>query len=69
MTIFIPKKFLEEFVSVAENNLDSHGLQVETLAILTGVKSGSDILAKELIFPSQHGTASFVEDFGELNLF
>ena len=62
----IPSKLFEEFGRVARENLDENGFQIETLGILIGIKEGSEITAKELIFPDQRGTASDVEDLGKL---
>ena len=59
----IPYQMLQEFGKVALENkhIDSH---IETLALVTGVWSEKNLIARELIFPKQKGTTSWVEDLG-----
>ena len=64
----IPHKFIEEFISRAGANVDDSNEHLETLAVLSGEISGNEITAKELIFPSQRGTACDVEDLGKLHI-
>lgn len=63
----IPNQIIQEFCQVALNNKDTRG-HIETLGLITGVWSGKDLIAKELIFPQQKGSASYVEDLGN-NMF
>ena len=60
----IPSSIIEKFGKVALENkyLNRH---IETLALITGVWSGNEIIAKDLIFPKQRGSSTDVEDLGK----
>lgn len=63
LTYKIPHSLIEEFGKVALDNKygDKH---IETLALVTGVWSQGNLIAKDLIFPKQRGTSFDVEDLG-----
>ena len=60
----IPNGIIQEFGRLALENRSING-HIETLALITGVQSGNDIIAKELIFPRQKGSPIAVEDLGK----
>jgi hypothetical protein len=59
---------IQEFIQVANKNVDSKGELVETLAFLFGFDNGKIIEATELLFPNQSGDASKVIDNGKLKI-
>ena len=63
----ISQTLISEFSKIAVNNLAlKGGLIVETLAYLAGYEEHNELYGTHLIFPSQRGTSSYVEDFGKL---
>jgi hypothetical protein len=64
--VLIPKEALEKFVEIAQDNLDSSGQVVETLAFLVGFIAEDTITATELLFPNQTGNAARVTDNGKI---
>jgi hypothetical protein len=65
-TVLIPKGALEKFVEIAQENLDSSGEVIETLAFLVGFIADDTITATELLFPNQTGDAARVIDNGKI---
>ena len=59
----IPHSIFQEFLSVANNNVDKEG-HLETLAYLVGSKRSNLLVATHLVFPNQVGTSIKVEDHG-----
>ena len=69
MKIIVQKNFIEEFLKVAKNNLSvGDNLHVETLAYLLGHESEGNLIATELIFPKQKGSAVKVVDEGKFTI-
>ena len=60
----IPHLFLSHFVAEALKNKVANG-HIETLAICIGKIEENCGIVEELIFPSQEGSTSFVEDIGK----
>ena len=61
----IPENFLDEFLGVAtRNHSPKDNDLVETLAYLIGYEEDGEVLATELIFPSQNGSPTLVLDEG-----
>ena len=71
MKIFVQQNFIEEFLKVAKNNLSvgDDNQHVETLAYLLGYESEhGNLIATELIFPKQEGSAVMVVDQGKFTI-
>ena len=71
MKIIVQKNFIEEFLKVAKNNLSvgDDNQHVETLAYLLGYESEQgNLIATELIFPKQEGSAVMVVDQGKFTI-
>ena len=71
MKIFVQQNFIEEFLKVAKNNLSvgDDNQHVETLAYLLGYESEQgNLIATELIFPKQEGSAVMVVDQGKFTI-
>ena len=71
MKIIVQENFIEEFLKVAKNNLSvgDDNQHVETLAYLLGYESEQgNLIATELIFPKQEGSAVMVEDQGKFTI-
>ena len=69
MKIFVQQNFIEEFLKVAKNNLSVGDNQhVETMAYLLGYESEGNLIATELIFPMQEGSAVMVVDQGKFTI-
>ena len=70
MKIFVQQNFIEEFLKVAKNNLSvgDDNQHVETLAYLLGHESEGNLIATELIFPKQKGSAVMVVDQGKFTI-
>ncbi len=65
MIVKIPSAVTEEFIKVANANLDHTGRPIETLAFLIGHKETEEVVVcGELLFPSQTGDCSKVDDEG-----
>ena len=68
MKIIVQENFIEEFLKVAKHNLSlGDNLHVETLAYLLGYESEGNLIATELIFPMQEGSAVMVVDQGKFS--
>ena len=69
MKIIIQENFIEDFMKVAKHNLSVGDNQhVETLAYLLGHESEGNLIATELIFPKQEGSAVMVLDQGKFTI-
>ena len=69
MKVIVQENFIEEFMKVAKHNLSvSDNLHVETLAYLLGYESEGNLIATELIFPKQEGSAVMVLDQGKFTI-
>ena len=69
MKIIIQENFIEDFMKVAKHNLSvGDNLHVETLAYLLGYESEGNLIATELIFPKQEGSAVQVADQGKFTI-
>ena len=69
MKIIVQQNFIEEFLKVAKNNLSvGDNLHVETMAYLLGHESEGNLIATELIFPKQEGSAVMVLDQGKFTI-
>ena len=69
MKIIIQENFIEDFMKVAKHNLSvGDNLHVETLAYLLGYESEGNLIATELIFPMQEGSAVLVVDQGKFTI-
>lgn len=64
ITYKVPKDLIDDFTKEALKNKDKDGY-VETLALVTGYLSGTQLIAKDLIFPKQKGTSTSVENLGK----
>lgn len=61
----MPPHLIDRFFEKAVINCDDNGKIVETLGLVVGSKTSTTITARELVFPSQSGTASQVDDLGK----
>ena len=69
MNIIVQENFIEEFMKVAKHNLSvDDNLHIETLAYLLGYESEGNLIATELIFPKQEGSAVMVLDQGKFTI-
>ena len=69
MKIIVQENFIEEFMKVAKHNLSvDDNLHIETLAYLLGYESEGNLIATELIFPKQEGSAVMVVDQGKFTI-
>ena len=65
MQVYVPFKARDEFLRRGYRNLSSVGSTVDTLCYFIGyVDSNETFLVKEIIFPQQADSASYVDNLG-----
>lgn len=63
----IPNSLVAKFSEVAASNFcEKSGRHIETIAYLVGYEQGDTLVGTHLVFPSQTGNASKVDDEGKL---
>ena len=66
----IPSDVIEKFSQVACHNRCSRtGNHIETLAYLVGHRNDNTLIATDLVFPTQVGTTTKVDDEGKIKQF